>query len=549
MNKSLKIIPLGGMGKVTKNMFVYETSEEILLVDCGIGFPDPTMLGVDLLLPDVSYLKESKKRIVGMLLTHPHDDHIAGLPYVLPDLPVFPIYGSRLTAGFAKDRCKDFGIDVKINPVGDQEFKVGSFTVLPIKVTHSVPDSRHFGITCPAGTVYHGSDFKFDSNPVDGVLSEKDKIKSFGERGVDLLLSDSLRSERKGRSSSESLLRETFEQEIVGVKGKFIVTVMSSNIHRIQLAVDVATKHGRQVAFLGRSIEKNVETAQNLGFLKLPNRIVDKREIEKIDPRSVCVLIAGSQGQEGSSLKRASQGDHDLISFKPDDKVVFATEPIPGNEVNVYEAIDNIARLEADIAYSDINEETLHVSGHASADELVELINLTKPKYLLPIGGAYRHMVQYKKLATTIGYQPNMVIILKDGQTVLYEDETVKLGENIDLKEVIVDGLGIGDVGTRVLEDRRQMAEAGIVVIAILVSGNKGTIVGSPEIVSRGFVYMKHAGKLTKKITQEVNKNLPKALGKKDWSEVRRRVERRIERLIYKETRRTPLVLSVIKQV
>ena len=549
MSKKLEIMPLGGMGEVTKNMFAYETENEILIIDCGIGFPDYTMLGVDILLPDISYLEDKKDKIVGILLTHAHDDHIAGLPYILPKLPQIPVYGSKLTIGFAKDRCKETTITPEFIEIDKQEFSIGNFRIKPIPVTHSVPDGRHFVIHTPAGVVYHGSDFKFDEHPVDGVVSDYDSMKTAGDAGIDLLLSDSLRSERGGRTISESMLKETFQKEIKNTKGKFIVTVMSSNLHRIQQAIDVAEENNRKVAFVGRSIEQNIKTAESLGFIRLPHNILHKRKINKLPPHQVCVIIAGSQGQVGSSLERAAKNDHDLVSINPNDKVVFATEPIPGNEVFLYDAIDNISKLGVEIAYPDIRDETLHVSGHGNADELMRLVDLTKPKYIMPIGGAYRHMVQYKKLAIKLGYEKDRILILDTGDTLLLENGQAKMGKKIKLKDVIVDGSGVGDVGFVVLDDRRRMAESGIVVVVVLINKTTGKIIGQPEVISRGFVYMKNAKKLVNVISQKTTQILPKSIGKNQWSKLKPVIEKSLQNLIYKEIRRSPLILPVVREV
>lgn len=550
MNEKLRIIPLGGMGNVTKNMFAYETPDEILIVDCGIGFPDYTMLGVDLLLPDISYLLERKEKIVGMLLTHGHDDHIAGLPYLFPQLPNIPVYASRLTAGFALDRCRESEAQPDITEINVNPFTVGQFTITPIPITHSVPDGRHFVIKSPYGTAYHGSDFKFDDNPVDGRLTDYEAIRKAGEEGIDLLLSDSLRSERPGHSLSESLLRETFEKEMRVCKGKCIITVMSSNIHRIQLAIDVANQMNRKIAFIGRSVEQNVKTAEKLGFIHLPPDIIHKRKIDKFDPREVCVIIAGSQGQVGSSLERASKNDHDLISIDQKDTVVFATEPIPGNEVYLYDTIDNIARIGAEIAYPDVrDDDTLHVSGHGSSEELIKLIALTKPKYLMPIGGAYRHMIQYQRLAQSLGYKKEQVFVLDNGDTLAVTRQGVFKDKKVKLKEVIVDGLGVGDVGYVVLSDRRVMAQSGIVVVVVLIDKKSGQLIGDPEIISRGFVYMKNAKKLIGQLSQKTKSILPTNIGQREWSGIKPVIEKNIQKLVYQETQRQPLILPVIREV
>lgn len=550
MPSPLKILPIGGIGGVTKNMYLYEYENQIMIVDCGIGFPTQGMLGVDVLIPDISYLEDKKDQILGILLTHAHDDHIAALPYILPELPQVPIYGSNLTIGFAADRLKDFRQPADFRPFPDQgPLQLGPFQIEPIKMTHSVPDTRHFAIHTPVGTIYHGSDFKIDLTPVDGVIPDFQQIARLGEKGVLCLLSDCLRSEKMTHSYSESILTETFEREIRGVRGKFIITSMSSNVHRIQQAVDVAINHGRKIAFIGRSVEQNIKTATRLGFFRLPQKaIVNKKRINKIRPQDLCVIIAGSQGQPESSLSRAALGQHTLISINPEDKVVFSSEPIPGNEDAVYTAIDNISRIGADIAYSDVDD-NLHVSGHASAIEQQLLMALTKPKYLLPIGGTYRHMVQYQKLAGQMGHHPNTVFLLGDGDTLELNPDRVTRGSKLKLKTVMVDGTGIGDVGTIVLADRKTMSDSGMVVIVIPV-GSDGQLRGRVEVISRGFVFMKKSGELIDQIEQGVLDTLDKhqdSLG--DWKSLRRVIEGEIGDLVYKETERSPLILPVLMQI
>jgi len=538
------------MGTVTKNMYVYEQGNEILIVDCGIGFPDSSMLGVDLLIPDVSYLEKRRANIVGMLLTHGHDDHIAGLPYILPKLGKFPIYASRLTRGFALERLKEFKASVTIKEIGDQPFTIGSFSITPIKVTHSVPDARHFAIKTSVGTIYHGSDFKFDPQPVDGVTSDLDAIAALGREGILCLLSDCLRSEKSGHSLSESLLTESFEREIKDTRGKFIVTVMSSNVHRIQQAINVATAHNRKVAFVGRSVESNVRVATRLGFMKLPQKaIVSKRQIKRLKPHEVAVIIAGSQGQEGSSLTRAAAGEQKDVTINAEDKMVFASDPIPGNENAVYSLIDQLSRLGVDVAYSDVDDQ-LHVSGHAYAQEQQQLIELLKPKFLIPIGGTFRHMVRYRKLARELSYQDSQVLLLQDGQVVKVSPNSAQLGERIHLKSIMVDGLGVGDVGSIVLRDRQNMAADGIVVVVVPVEQQTGKVISPVEVISRGFVYMRQSRQLVREIKAEVKKSLKHQRGQvTNWTGVRRKIESGLEKFLYKKTQRRPLVLTVLMEV
>lgn len=544
----LKIIPLGGMA-VTKNLFVYETHNEILLVDCGIGFPDDTMMGVDLLLPDVSYLTRSTKRIVGMLLTHGHDDHIAGLPYILPKLPAFPIFASRLTAGFARERMQEFSLDRPITIIDDERgVRLGEFAIEAIRVTHSVPDSRHFVIRTREASVYHGSDFKFDLQPIDGRRPDFQKIASSGTAGITLLLSDCLRSEKPGFSQSESTLTESFENEIRQARGKVLVTTMSSNVHRIQQAIDTAARSHRKVVLLGRSILANARVAQELGFLTLPtSTILKKNKLKKFKDHELCLIVAGSQGQEGSALVRIAQGEHEEISIRPGDKVIFSADPIPGNERAVYETIDALARLGADVVYHDVNDE-LHVSGHASSGELRLLMELVKPKYILPIGGSYRHMVQYRKLARQMGYNDDDLFLPEEGQALeLGPDGKVRLGETLPLKNVMVDGLGIGDVGKVVLRDRKVMAEEGMLVVIVPLEEHTGRIAGDVEVISRGVVFVRESKELMDLIKREVL-TVVKGMRPpvKEWGSMKDRVRTRLEKFLSKELGRFPLIIPII---
>lgn len=551
MSDALKLIPIGGIGGVTKNMYLYEYQGRILIVDCGIGFPHNSMLGIDVLIPDITYLRDKLDQIEGILLTHAHDDHIAALPYILPELPLVPIYGSKLTIAFAQDRLKEYKIQADFREFPDETGLVlGNFDIESIKVTHSVPDCRHYAIHTPVGTVYHGSDYKFDLTPVDGVVSEYHKMSRLGQEGVLCLLSDCLRSEKYTHSLSESILKETFEREIRGVKGKFIVTAMSSNIHRIQQAIDVAIAAGRKVAFMGRSVEQNIRTATKLGMFNLPDgAVIHKKKIEQLPPEQVCVIIAGSQGQPESSLSRAAQGDHSLITISSEDKVVFSSEPIPGNEDNVYNAIDAISRIGADVAYSDMDD-NLHVSGHASAIEQQLLIELVKPQFLVPIGGTYRHMVQYRNLATQMHYAKKAVFLLSDGQTMEFTPHQAKLGPTIKLRHIMVDGTGVGDVGNVVLSDRQALADSGVVMVVLPLDKHTKQLAGEIQVVSRGFVFMKQSQELIDKLIQVCVETLDKHQDLvNDWPKLRREIEVELSSVIYQETQREPLILPVAVDV
>lgn len=550
MKDTISIIPLGGIGNVAKNLYVYQYAGKILLVDCGIGFPDPNMLGVDILIPDINYLKDKTDQIVGMLLTHGHDDHIAGLPYVLPQLHTkFPIYGSKLTLGFAKDRLKEYNISADFKDLPPNGFDLGPFHIQDIHVTHSVPDSRHFVISTKAGTIYHGSDFKFDLNPVDNNFTDFQKIANLSQNGISALLVDCLNAEVDTYSKSESTLKAAFLEEARGVKGKVIFTIMSSNIHRIQQIAHVANYYRRKLVFVGRSIEQNVRTAQRLGFLKLPaNIFANKRQIKRLQPDKLCLIVAGSQGQIGSSLQRAAEGDHSLVHIEKDDKVIFASEAIPGNEQNVYATIDSISKIGADVAYSDIVD--LHASGHSSSIEQKILINLTKPKHLIPIGGTYHHMTAFRNNARSLGYSDKAIHLLDNGQTINISHDRAFKDKKIHLQNVMIDGLGIGDVGQVVLRDRQKMSEDGMVIILVPISQQTGQVNGDIEVISRGFVYIKESKDLINQIKSQAASCLTQQEHVvTNWQAIRKKIENRVEKLIYTTTQRRPLLLTVVIEV
>jgi ribonuclease J len=550
----LKIIPLGGMGNVTQNMFIYEYEDEMLIVDCGIGFPDTQMPGVDILIPDINYILtklEQGKQIVGMILTHGHDDHIGALPYILGDLPVFPIFASPLTASFAENRMKDGGIERTIDVItNNQVFNISQFfQAQAFNMTHSVPDTRHYAIHTPEGIIYHGSDFKLDKAPVDGVLPDYDGIRQVADKGILCMMIDCLRVERSEWSKSESTVGPSIEQELADTQGLFIVTLMSSHIHRIQQTVDAAKKHGRKVVFIGRSVEQNVEAALALKKLHIDKKmIVNKREIGDLRPKELCVIIAGSQGQEGSSLMRAVYGDHPVIQIKPQDKVIFSADVIPGNEINFYGAIDELCRNNVTVVYPDVSP-NLHQSGHAAAPEQRELLNLIKPKFVMPIGGADRHRHKFFEfVAEPSGYSHDRVLIPENGGILSFDQGEPTVKDVITLKPRAVDGLGIGDVGPIVLSDRRALSQAGIIVLVI--PRQSGQLdVRNITVISRGFVFMKEADEVVefiKRTTGEIISELGKNAKEE---EIRRAIEKRLGRKLYKVIKREPLIVPVIVEM
>lgn len=548
----LKIISLGGSGVVTQNMYVYEYENELLLVDCGIGFPDVQMPGVDILIPDVSYVLEqldAGKKIVGMILSHGHDDHIAATAHILPHLPNFPIYGSPLTAGFAEDRMREGGTEHKVTVIDSTKpFTLGSFTASLIPITHSVPDTRHIVIRTPVGIVYHGSDFKLDPTPVDGEPSDLASIKAIGEEGVLCLLIDCLRVERTERTSSERTVGPVIEEIMAGTKGKSVITLMSSHIHRIQQVVDAAAKHGRKVTFIGRSVERNIAQAMKLRKLHFPQGIlIDKNDMDQYPDKMLCVIVAGSQGQEGSSMMRAIYGEHRMIKITDDDTVIFSADAIPGNELNYFGAIDELARNRVHVLYPDVSP-GLHQSGHASMSEQRDLLELVRPKFVLPIGGADRHRYKFfESVARPLGYSEKQILLPSSGDILELTPNDARVVDRIELKPPIIDGLGIGDVGPVVLADRIALSKAGMVVV-VLVRGQNGFNLQQTEVITRGFIFVRDAQEVVEFIKQEVATIVSKEKKAKDEA-LRRMIEKRLARKLYKIIKREPLIVPVILDI
>ena len=568
---SIRIIPLGGIGNVTKNMYVYEYCydgkvRDILLVDCGVGFPEPEMYGVDLVIPDVRYLEAKRDKIRGLVFTHGHDDHIGGIPYIYPKLARLPspggeatggqgnipMWGTALTAAFANIKLREAKIKTLVAPVGfDRILHIGPFTVSFVHVTHSVPDAANLIIETPVGIFYHGSDFKFDMTPLDGKKSELEKITAVGKRGVLCLLTDSLGSERPGFTPSEQIIGETLEKELSHATGAVLFTTQSSNISRIQLAIELARKFDRQIAFFGRSIDQNVEASVKLGFMNVPREsIIRDRDLGRIPRIKQFLIVAGSQGQSGSALSRIANDDHRFVHIQEGDTVVFSADPIPGNEHNVANLIDQLYRKGARVSYSDIMED-LHVSGHGSQGDLMLMLSAVGPTYILPIGGTYRHMMQYRRLAQDLGYNKEDIFIPEEGEVLEFRaGARPRIVETINLENIMIDGLGVGDVKNVVLRDRQTIATEGIVVIVVPVARSTGKVTSEPDIISRGFVYMKESGVLLDQAKRIVNQSLRLKKGRiLDWQFVRRHVEENVSKFLRNKTGRTPLIVPVIVEV
>lgn len=554
---AVRIIPLGGIGNVTKNMFVYEYRvdgkiRDILIVDCGIGFPDPDMYGVDLVIPDVRYLANKRQYIRGLVFTHGHDDHIGGIPYVYGKLGNIPMWGTTLTAAFANIKLREIKLKARVVPVDfDKTLRIGAFTVSFVRMTHSVPDAANLVIETPIGTIYHGSDFKFDFDPLDGKLSELSKINAVGRRGVLCLLSDCLGSERPGFTPSEQVVGETIEKELKLATGKVLFTTQSSNISRIQRAIELGVAGGRQIAFLGRSIDQNVEESVKLGYMKFGREaIIRDRDLKRLPPTKQFLVVAGSQGQPDSAMSRIANDSHRFVHLKDSDTVIISADPIPGREHDVNTLIDQIYRKGARVSYSDIMED-LHVSGHGSQGDMMLLLSAMGPRYLFPIGGTYKHLMQYRRLAQDLGYDKRDVLIPEEGQVLEFSSGGApRVVETLELENVMVDGLGVGDVGHVVLRDRQTIATEGIVVVVIPIQKSTGRVTSGPDIISRGFIYMKESGGLIDQAKRVVLQSLRLKKGRMmDWQFVRKQISENLAVFLAKETGRRPLIVPVIVEV
>ena len=551
VGQSLKLIPLGGVGDVTKNMYIYEYGNDIIIVDCGVGFPDDAMPGVDLVIPDISYLRDKKEKIRGILITHGHEDHIGGLPYLWPELQV-PIYTQRLTAGFIKNKFTEHGLDkskiieVKI----DDKLELGAFKISFYQVSHSVPDSTGIVIRTPIGIIIHQADFKIDWTPISGQVTDVGRVANLGEEGVLLMMIDCLRVEKPGFNKSERSIEGTFEKAALETPGKLLITMTSSNVSRMQQAINVAQKVGRKVALVGRSFENNFQVARDLGYLDIPPGIVIAPDaINSFGSGKVLVLIAGAQGQPESALSRAANEDHKLVKLKDGDSVIFSADPIPSTEAAQSALIDNLSRLGVNVYYSAITSD-LHVSGHAALEELRLMVNLAKAKFLFPIGGTFRHMKAFSRMAQDLGYKKEDVLLPEDGDILEIKKESIKLIGTVDVQNVYVDGLGVGDVGHVILRDRQKMNEEGIAVVVVSVDQHTGKLLSDVDIISRGFVFEEMAKEILDEAKEVVRSNLEKHERKTaDFRFLRKIIEDELGKYLYSVTERRPLILPVIMEI
>ncbi|MDP3724482.1 MAG: ribonuclease J [bacterium] len=545
---ALRIIPLGGVGTVTKQMFAYIYGDDMLVVDCGIGFGGQDLFGVDFSIPDCAPLRSMRKKLHAYLLTHAHEDHIGALPFILPELPA-PIYGTPFTVAMVQERLREKRIPHQaISMQLRQPYHFGAFTVEAVHMTHSVPDAAALRISCPAATVVHAADFKFDWTPVDGLPSDAARLGQFGEEGVDVLLSDCLRAEKKGTTLSERSIEETFESELLKTRGKFLMTTASSNISRIQQAVDVALRNGRKISFVGRSIERTVLVAQRLGMLHLPSHaVVDADAISSMRPENIVAIVSGSQGQIGSALERIALGKHQ-IKVTADDTVVFSADPIPGSEVAVHRVIDLFSRRRARVLYSDILDD-LHVSGHGAQTDLALMVGLTRPYAVLPIGGDYRHMDHYASLVRQMGYEEHQILMIAEGQPILVGRHRIHLDKPIPVRQVMVDAFG-EKTEVNVVHDRQLLAAEGMLIVVVTIDVAAKELVGHPDFLPRGLTLPDETKVYTG--AEGVIRTLVHAISAvdlRDGHALREEIENAMAEYIFKVAKKRPLIVPVLVEV
>jgi len=553
-NASLRVVPLGGVGEIGKNMLAIEVGDDIVVIDAGLMFPDEGMLGIDLVIPDMTYLRQRKNKIRGFLITHAHEDHIGALPYALRDLLEVPIYGTKLTLGLVRTKLKEHKLSERatfreIEP--GTPFSIGSFRCDSYYVCHSIPDAVGVTIETPYGTVVHSGDWKFDHTPVDGRQTDFARLAAIAAKGVLLLMSDSTRAEQPGYTQSERHVAEMFDAIMSRAPGRVITTTFASNISRIRQIVEIAHAWGRKTAIVGRSMENYTKTARELGYIEYPEgSMVSPHEIGKLADHELCIITTGSQGEPTSALSRMALGDHRHVAVKEGDTVVMSATPIPGNEELVSRTVDNLFKLGAEVIYDP--QSRPHVSGHASQEELKLLLNILRPKHFLPIHGEYRMLVRHARLAMDLGVEPKNAFVLTNGDVLQIDEHGAHVGEKVQSGVVYVDGLGVGDVSQSVMRDRWSIGSDGIFLVVVTIEQRTGAVVAGPDIVTKGFVPEHDAAELVETARQRILDGLAEAQTGEHLAEpsaLKDAIHNSVVNFLYERTKRRPMVLPVIMQV
>jgi len=558
----LKIIPLGGLDEIGKNMMIFEYDDpylpnggDIIIVDMGFAFPEDEMYGIDYVIPDISYLQDKKDKIRGIVITHGHEDHVGGIPYLLPKIDV-PVFATKLTAGLIEKKLQEFKLlrDKRVSVIDPEEtLRLGVFRIEFFRVAHSIPDGVGLAIHTPYGLVIHTGDFKLDPTPIDGKVTELDKIERICRQsgGALMLLSDSTNAEEPGYTLSEKVIGEAFESVFNQARGRIVIASFASLVARIQQVIWSAEKFGRKVAISGRSMQENIEVAIKLGYLKVPEGlIVSLRDLKKYPDDRIVIISTGSQGEPSSALVRMAAGEHAQVAIKKGDTVIISASPIPGNERSITNTIDDLLRRGARVVYDKTMR--VHVTGHACQDELAKMIQVVKPKYFIPIHGEYHHLTAHRNLAIENGIREDNAFVIEDGQMVEIDDKGARISSRrIPTGLVMVDGLGVGDIGNIVLRDRQAMAQDGIFVLIVTVDKKKGELASSPDIISRGFVYMRESEKLIHGARAEIKRIFARHQERDpfNWKAVKEVLKEEIGDYLYKNTKRRPMVIPVVIEV
>lgn len=548
----LKIIPLGGLNEIGKNLTVFEYGEDIIIVDCGLAFPEDEMLGIDLVIPDVTYLIKNRDKIKGIVITHGHEDHIGALPYVLKDINV-PVYGTRLALGLVENKLEEHGMlrQVSLNTIkpGDM-ISLGVFKIEFIRSNHSIADAVALAIFTPVGTIVHTSDFKVDFTPIDGDVIDLVRFAELGRQGVLALLADSTNAERQGYTMSEKTVGESFDELFMNCNQRIIVATFASNIHRVQQVINAAIKYGRKIAICGRSMVNVVNVAVKLGYMNVPEGVfIDVDEIQKHKPNQLVVITTGSQGEPMSALSRMAAADHKKVEIMPGDKVIISASPIPGNEKLVSRVINDLFKKGAEVIYHAIMD--THVSGHACQEELKLIHTLIRPKYFIPVHGEYRHLRQHATLAEKLGMPNENIFIMDIGKVLELTPNSARMNGSVTSGKVLVDGLGVGDVGNIVLRDRKHLAQDGLIIVVVTIDGDKGCVIAGPDVISRGFVYVRESEDLMEEIRSVVKGRLIECEAKKitDWSSLKNNIKEGLREFLYEKTKRKPMILPIIMEI
>jgi len=551
-DETVRLVPLGGMGEIGKNMTVWECDDDAIVVDTGLAFPEDEMLGVDIVIPDIEYLISIRDKVSAIVLTHGHEDHIGALPYVMQEMTV-PVYGPGLAMGLAKQKLEEVGLRL---PMGSKRVRPGDvvttdrFEVEFFRVNHSIADAMGLAVRTPVGLMVHSGDFKFDHTPIDGQVTDFATLARLGSEGVRCLICDSTNAEKRGYTGSERLVGERLRDIFRAAEARILFTTFASNVPRMQQVIDVSDRYGRKVCIVGRSMENSFEVSLDMGYLDVPDGImIDTEEMKRYEPHEVTLMITGSQGEPMSALTRMSLEQDRRLNIWPGDTVIIAANPVPGNEKLVYRTVDNLSRLGATVIYG--ADYGVHVSGHASREELKLLMNLTRPDSAIPIHGEYRHMKAFHDLARSIGQPEDGIFLIDNGEVVEFTRNAAYRTDPIPASGVLVDGLGVGDVGNVVLSDRERLSQDGIIIVVVSIDGDTGTILSGPEILSRGFVYVRESEDLLNEARERVASYLKPAAsrGVTDRGKLKKRIRDSLGSYIYERLHRRPMILPIIMDV